>query len=668
MTMDQANLWATVTTGAGKDVFRLRELWGEERLSGLFRFELELESDDDAVDFTKVVGKPASVSVSFPKGGKRHFHGLITRLRQGATDPGVTRYVAEMRPWLWMLTQTSDCAIYQEMKTAEIIEQVFQDLGYNDFKMTLKGTYQPREYCVQYRESAFEFVSRLMEEDGIHYFFEHTDSKHTMVLADDASAAQDCPELATLNFRGTSTEHNAIDVVWACDLEKNVTTDAYSLDDYSFETPSTDLETKAGTGKVARYDYPGRFTAKADGTALAKVRLGALEGAADLLTGSSFSPSLTAGYKFTMADHPRADVNKAWALRSVEHQLTQLHYRNSFVAFPATVTFRPPLVTPRPVIAGTQTAKVVGKSGEEIWTDKFGRIKVLFHWDRVSQGDEKSSCWIRVTHGWAGKKWGSFFLPRMGQEVVVSFLDGDPDRPLVTGAVYNAEQVVPYALPANQTQSTIKSNSSKGGAGFNEIRFEDKKDSEEIFVHAQKDMNTEVLNDSTTTITNDRTITVSEGNETHTVTTGTRTLDIKGDEKHTSQGNYEHIVKGDYTLTVTGNITIKADGNISVESTGGSVAAKASTTFDNEAGTALTNKAGTALNNEAGTALTNKAGTALTNKSGTDLTNDAGTALTNKAAIGLTNEGVTVDNKASATQTVDGGGMLTAKGGLVKIN
>lgn len=659
MAMDQANLWATVTTGAGKDIFRLRELWGEERLSGLFRFELELESDDDAVDFTKVVGKPASVSVGFPEGGKRHFHGLITRLRQGASDPGVTRYVAELRPWLWMLTQTSDCAIYQEMKTPDIIEKVFKDLGYNDFKLTLKATYQPRDYCVQYRETAFEFVSRLMEEDGIHYFFEHTDKKHTLVMADEASAAKDCPELAKLRFRGTSTEDNDIDVVWACDLEKNVTTGTYSLEDYSFETPATDLETKAGTGKLARYDYPGRFTKKADGTALAKVRLGALEGAADLLSGSSFSPSLCPGFKFTLADHPRKDVNKAWILRSVEHQLTQTLYRNSFVSLPSDVTFRPPMTTPRPVIAGTQTAKVVGKSGEEIWTDKFGRIKVLFHWDRLGKGDEKSSCWIRVTHGWAGKKWGSFFLPRIGQEVVVSFLDGDPDRPLVTGAVYNAEQTVPYALPANQTQSTVKSNSSKGGAGFNEIRFEDKKDSEELYIHAQKDMLTEVLNDSTTTITKNRTVTVTEGDETHTVTAGKRTLDIKDDELHTSQAKFDHIVKGDYTLKVTGNLTITADGDISFESKK-SVKSKAGTTLDAEAGTALTNKAGTALTNKAGTALTNESGTALENK--------AGTSLTNKATIGLTNEGVTVDNKASATQTVDGGGMLTAKGGLVKIN
>ena len=580
----------------------------------------------------------------------------------------MTRYYAELRPWLWLLTHASGCQIFQDMSTPEILEKVFQDLGQSDFKKSLKGTYAKREYCVQYRETAFDFVSRLMEEDGIFYFFEHTKDAHKLVLADDASAHADCPGVAKVRYRGTSTEAHEIDVVSEYDIEKNVVTEAFSLEDYFFETPATSLESKAGDGKLARYDYPGGYTKKADGDKLAKVRLGVFEGEEDLAGGAGFCPTFTAGYKFTLADHPRSDANKAYALRSVEHQLTQERYRNRFVAFPATVVYRPPLVTPRPVIAGTQTAKVVGKSGEEIWTDKFGRVKVLFHWDREGKGDEKSSCWLRVTQGWPGKNWGAFFLPRIGQEVVVSFLEGDPDRPLVTGSVYNGEQTVPYALPANQTQSTVKSNSSKGGAGFNEIRFEDKKDSEELYVHAQKDMKTEVLNDSTTTITQNRTITVSEGNETHTVSKGTRTLDIKGDEKHTSQANFVHEVKGDFTLKVTGKINIEAGGDVTIKSDG-AVTVKAAKALTNEAGQGLTNKAGQALNNEAGTALTNKAGTALTNKAGTALTNEAGTGLTNKGGTTLSNEaGISLTNKGSASQTVDGGGMLTVKGGMVKVN
>ncbi len=660
MSLSQENLWATVSTGAGKDVFRLRELWGEERVSSLFHFELVMDSDDASVDFGKVVGQPGVVTLTFPGGGKRYFHGLVTRLRQGATDPGVSRYVAELRPWTWMLTRSAGCRIFQDMSTPDILEKVFEDLGFSDYKRNLKATYAKRDYCVQYRETAFDFVSRLMEEEGIFYFFEHSDSKHTLVLADDASAHADCPTLSKVRYRGTSTETHQIDVVSDCDVEKNVTTVAYSIEDYSFETPTTDLAATAGSGTPARYDYPGGYTQKSDGDKIAKLRLAAHTAEADLVSGRSFCPSFCAGYKFTLSDHPRSDANNAYALRSVEHSLTQERYQNSFVAFPSDVTYRAPLTTPRPIIAGTQTARVVGKSGEEIWTDKYGRVKVLFHWDRLGKGDENSSCWIRVAQGWAGKNWGAFFLPRIGQEVVVSFLEGDPDRPLVTGSVYNADQTVPYALPTNQTRETIKSNSSKGGGGFNEIRFEDKKDSEEMYVHAQKDMTTEVLHDHTTTVKNNRALTISEGNETHEVSKGTRSLKVKGDETHTDEANFTHEVKGDFTLKVTGAITIQAGKDITIKADGG-VTVKAGKALENQAGQGLTNKAGTTLENQAGTSLTNKAGTSLTNQAGTSLTNKGGTTLSNEGGISLTNKG-------SASQTVDGGGMLTVKGGLVKVN
>jgi type VI secretion system secreted protein VgrG len=258
----------------------------------------------------------------------------------------------------------------------------------------------------------------------------------------------------------------------------------------------------------------------------------------------------------------------------------QVEYSNSFDAFPATASYRPRLVTPRPYIAGSQTALVVGKSGEEIWTDQYGRIKVKFHWDQSTPKDETSSCWVRVSTPWAGKQWGSIKIPRIGQEVVVSFLEGNPDRPLITGSVYNASQTVPYALPDNQTRSTLKSNSSKGGSGFNEIRLEDKAGSEELFIQAQKDMNLIVLNDSTATITKDETITVK----------GKRTMTVTGDEAHTNQANF--------SLKVSGNLTIEASGSVSI-----------------------------------------KAGTTFTNKSGTDMTNDAGTTLTNKAAASQTVDG-----------------------------
>ena len=369
---------------------------------------------------------------------------------------------------------------------------------------------------------------------------------------------------------------------------------------------------------------------------------------------------LGAGAKFTLSDHPRVALNTALVVRQVTHSASSEHYSNAFEVFDATVPFRAPQETPRPRVAGSQTALVVGPSGEEIWTDKYGRVKVQFHWDRLGVKDENSSCWVRVSQSWAGVGWGALFLPRIGQEVVISYVDGDPDRPLITGAVYNGENTTPVALPGMQTQSTLKSRSSKQGTAGNELRMEDKKDSEELYLHAQKDMKVEIENDLSTSLTEgsethtlekgDRTVNVKTGKETHEVK-GTRTLTITGAETHTNKADFTHAVSGNYTLKISGNLVIEASGSISI---------KAGSTFSMEAGTALTNKAGTAL--------TNQAGTALTNKAGTDLTNQAGMGLTNKAGTTLENQGAMVNNKASAMQTVDGGGMLTLKGGLVKIN
>jgi type VI secretion system secreted protein VgrG len=315
--------------------------------------------------------------------------------------------------------------------------------------------------------------------------------------------------------------------------------------------------------------------------------------------------------------------------------------------------FHRPQVTPKPKVIGAQTALVVGKSGEEIWTDEYGRIKVKFYWDQSSAQDETSSCWIRVMQGWAGKAWGSIFVPRIGQEVVISFLDGNPDRPLVTGCVFNAQQTVPYTLPDEQTKSTIKTNSSKGGSGFNEFRFEDKADSEEIFIQAQKDMNVTVLNNLTTTVTNARSTTVSkkddsvvvdQGNRSIKVNTGNETHEVKGTRGLTITGNETHTNKADFTQNVTGNFTLKVSGNLSIE-VSGSVAIKSGTSFDINAGTALSSKAGTSLASEAGTSLSNK----------------AGTTMSNEANISIT-------SKANASHDVESSGILTLKGSLVKIN
>jgi len=654
----------TLSTELGDEAFDLYSIAGTETLSELFVFQLELASENPNVAFERLVGKPATVTIARPgtKEAPKFIHGVIARAVQGEIKDGLTLYTAELRPSLWLLQFSRDSRIFQHQSVPDILETVFGDLGFSDFRNSLTRQYATREYTVQYNETYFELVSRLMEEEGIFYFFEHSEQADTLVLADDASAypAVDLGE-------GQETLSVEADNIDECRIEACFTSTKYSTDDYSFEAPDAPLLVTNGGGELAAtvYEYPGVYVKKDVGEARAKVRLEELQQAGVRLSGSGWYFGFSPGYKFRFSEHPRSDANTEYALHTVQHVATENSYDNSFEARPVDIAFRPPRRTPRPRIHGTQTAVVVGKQGEEIWTDKYGRIKVKFHWDQSDEFNENASCWIRVAHSWAGKGWGSIFIPRMGQEVVVSFLEGDPDRPLVTGIVYNADQAVPYDLPDHGTVSTIMSNSSKGGGGANELRFEDKKDSEEIFLHAQKDLNVEVEND--------RTIKVKEGNETHEVA-GERSVTVTKDETHTSSASFTHEVSKDYTLKVEGNLTIDVAGDLVVKAKSVSAeaetsySAKAGQAFDNEAGTALTNKAGTALTNKAGTALTNEAGTALTNKAGTTLNNEAQISLTNKASASLTNKSQgSMSSEAMAMHDVKSSGLLSLSGSLVKV-
>jgi type VI secretion system secreted protein VgrG len=627
-TYTQDTLHLQVTTPFGANKLLLRSFSGEEQISGLFHFLLEMVSESPSLDFSSIVGQGVTVTLKLNSGGTHYINGIVGRFMQEDSDARLTTYYAELHPWLWMLTKTSDCRIYQNQTAPQIIESVFTDLGFTDYSDQLKNTYPTLDYCVQYNETAFNFVSRLMEDAGIFYFFEHADGKHTLVLADDADAHQTCPGFVAAAYRPSGGQYTDDQVVTRCTIEQQVVTGVYAHDDYNFETPSTDLMVEAtGTGSSMRiYEYPGGFLKKDGGETIANVRLEACEQPAQTLRGEGHVRAFTAGYKFDLKNHYRGDANTTYVLRWVSHAATLESYTNSFEAFPLTVPFRPQRVTPKPRIVGAQTATVVGKAGEEIWTDQYGRIKVQFHWDQLGKSDENSSCWVRVDYGWAGKQWGGIFLPRIGQEVVVSYLEGDPDLPVVTGALYNAEQTVPYTLPSEQTKSTTKSNSSKGGQGFNEIRFEDKAGSEEMYFHAQKDQTIEVLNNRTKTVTQ---------NETNTIK-GTRDQTVTGDETHTDQGNFTHKVTGNYELKVTGNLTIDVTGSVTV-------------------------KSADSMTHQAQLAMTNKAGTSITNQAQTSLTNTAGTSLSNEAQLSITNKG-------SASNTVESDGITTVKGSLVKIN
>lgn len=681
MALSQERLPITVSTPLGTDVLVLRAFHGEERVSALFRYTLHMVSDDPALAFADVVGERATVAVRMADGTERWFNGIVGRFVQAGTGPRGTAYYADLHPWLWMLTLASDCRIFQNQTVPEILETVFGDLGFSDHRSALSGTYPAREYCVQYRETAFDFVSRLMEEEGIFYFWEHADGVHTLVLGDDVDAFAATPGVGSVRYAQTATEAEVEDVVVRCTWERQVATGKVALEDYGFETPDTDLLVSVeGTGSdMARYDYPGGFTDSGEGERLARTRIEAAEAHAVLLRGEGTVRGMTAGHRFTLAGHARDEVNAEWVVLALSVSASQETYSNSFEAIPADVPFRPARTARKPVIGGTQTALVVGKAGEKMWVDAHGRIKVQFHWDRAGTRDETSSCWVRVAQPSAGQGWGNVFIPRLGQEVVVSFLEGDPDRPLVTGAVYNASMTPAYPLPGEQARSVIRTESMGEGGGYNELRFDDSADAEDLYLHAARDHHVEVVNDrfvqvdhdETHTVKNDRTLTVEEGNQALTVTQGSRTVTVsEGDETLTvskgkrtvavTDGDEAHTVGGKRSVTVTGDETHANDAKFTHE-TGGAYTLKVTGDLTIEASGAVTIKAGGALTVKSGTALAVQSGTALELKAGTSLAGKAATTLDLEANAALT-------AKANATARLEGSAMAQVKGGMVQIN
>jgi type VI secretion system secreted protein VgrG len=609
----------TVSTPLDGDApaFTLVEARGREELSRPFSFRLELVAENSvSVAPADLVGKAVGWTVNYPNDVARQFHGVVKSLSAGEFVGRTRRvYRAEVVPWLWFLTRTADCKIFQNKTTPQIVEAVFAAFGFSSgdaYRLNLQGTYPARDYCVQYRETAFDFVSRLLEEEGIFYFFEYAAGKHTLVLADSTSAYADCDPHSAPEYR---PELENAEAVSAWQRRHEFRSGKYAHTDYNFTTPSTSLlastETTAPVADFKKYelfDYPGRYGVTGDGTALAKVRIEEVEAGYDTATGTGRCNSFRPGGKFTLTGH-LTDTDP-FVLVAVEHLATEPmtagvrggggEYENTFTAIPASVPFRPERTTPRPRIHGLQPAVVVGPENSEIYTDEYGRVKVQFYWDRYGQKDANSSCWLRVTELWAGQQWGMIFTPRVGQEVLVEFLEGDPDRPVATGRVYNAEQMPPYALTANMTQSGIKTRSTTQGTAehFNELRFEDKKDGEQIYFHAQKDFVRVVENNDTLTVGSsdsktcpdgsqtisiykDRTTTIETGNETLTVSKGDRSVTVsKGNDTHTvsegnrlvtvSKGNDTHTVsKGNREVKVdTGNDTLTvAQGNLKIDVT-----------------------------------------------------------------------------------------------------
>ncbi len=561
----------------GKDVLLLSSFTGQEEVSRLFGFQLEMLSSNEEITAGDIVGKSLTVGIKFNDEQVRYFSGFVSQfIAGGLTHDDMRAYKADVVPWLWFLTRTQDCRIFQNKTVPQIIEDIFSDhkeLSHYEIG-EIKGTHAKRDYCVQYRESDFDFISRLMEQEGIFYWFRHEKNKATLVLADHKGAYHELPEkeaeyaggkggsLSQCHLSSWEQCHEFLPGKWA-------------QTDYNFETPSTSLHATTPTmvdlpdmKKYEVYDYPGAYYKRDVGDTLTRLRMEETEAAHNVVNVTGSYRSFAPGGKFTLKRHDcTSEEGKSYVIIGIRHKAIEPtyladateadRYSNRFTCIPSNVVFRPPRLTPKSLVQGPQTAVVVGPAGDEIHTDKYGRVKVQFHWDRYGKNNEKSSCWVRVSHPWAGKNWGMVAIPRIGQEVVVDFLEGDPDQPIITGRVYNAEQMPPYALPANATQTGVLTRSSKGGSGANanEIRFEDKKGSEQLYIHAEKNQDISVENDETHSVGHDRTKTID--NDETTLVKHNRTETVGNNETIAVVQNRTETVGGNESITVSMNRTRK---------------------------------------------------------------------------------------------------------------
>jgi type VI secretion system secreted protein VgrG len=522
MPPSQSNRAAQLTTPLPQDTLVFRSLSGFERLSLPFEYRISALATSREVDLDGLLGEVCTLTAQITASERRHFHGRCAQIGFVGNEDGGLLYELTIRPDFWFLSRNRNCRIFQNMSAADIVSQLLQERGITRFKLKLEHGFPPkRRFCVQYMESDFAFISRLLEHEGMHYFFRHDQNGHEMIIADSNSAHDQIPGHETIPYYPPNStierERSNFDD-WAA-VHGVAAPASLKATDFFHEHPQPMKKSgrtdSAYTGDDAEMQlHPAGYEEASYGEKLAGYRLEAERAMRAYATSSGNTLGLTPGCTFTLRNHPHQPQNREHLVVETRIHLEADDYsagvgltggqpeRVDVVTIPSDRVFRPLLSTPRPRIPGTQTAIVVGKSGEEIETQDLGAVKVSFHWDTYSKNDETSSCWVRVGQAWAGGGWGALFTPRIGMEVMVEFIDGDPDRPIITGCVYNGDNAPPYGLPGAKTRSTIKSNSSKGGGGFNELRFEDKKGMEEIYIHAQKDQNVEILHDLSTTVGN----------------------------------------------------------------------------------------------------------------------------------------------------------------------
>lgn len=608
MPVTQENRPISISTPLGPDVLLLESFRGSEGISSLFHFDLSLFSETHDIDFQQIVGESVTITVDLSEDNQRFFNGIISVFSQARShadtgqDSRFSRYTATLVPRLWLLTRTSDMRIFQELSVPDIIEKIFQENEITNYAFRLSDTYESRTYCVQYRETDFNFISRLMEEEGIFYFFEHEDGNHTLVLADTPGEHPLCPHQEEAAYQLTAGGHTEEDVITSLELTKEIRPGKYTLNDFNPEIPATSLKAEAiartnlGPGDREIYDYPAEYASRTAGERLVDIRMQEEEARITTISGGSDCRAFSSGFKFRLQDFYREDMNdKEYVLVSLDHEAIQsdyatgtadesFSYRNSFTCIPYETPFRPVRLTPKPIVEGVQTATVVGPDGEEIYTDTHGRVKVQFHWDREGTGKENSSCWIWVSQAWAGTGWGAMFIPRIGQEVIVDYIEGDPDRPIITGRIYHGMNPPPYPLPAEKTKSAIKTYSSPGGEGFNEIRFEDKKGEEQLFVHAEKNLDVRVKNDYLEWVENDC----------HRIVKQKQFELIEGAQHLTVNGDQNESVSGTKSISIDMDLQEKVGMKHALEA-GMEIHLKAGMSVVIEAGVSITLKAGGAF-------------------------------------------------------------------------
>ena len=623
----QADRPIAIFTPLEADTLLLVGLRGEEGLSRPFSFELDAMAENtQKVPFDELLGNRVTVRLRLSDDQERYWSGICNRVIEVGRGLVFTEYRLHIVPEIWFLTRRAQSRIFQSLTVPDILKKVLSGL---EVSWELQGTFEKRDYCVQYRETDFNFASRLMEEEGIYYFFKHSENRHTMVVANTAQSHPDLPLGSRIIFDETSEGREEDLRVTRWEKSQSLRSGKVTLWDHSFELPHKHLEAEESIqstvtiGKVTHrmavggndqfevYDYPGEYAQRFDGvdpgggnrpadlqkifednrrTAKLRIQEEATRGV--VISGGGHCRNFVSGHKFTLTRHHNGDG--VYVLTGVSHRITssgtdyrsgtdvRFDYRNTFTCIPLALPFRPARVTPRPVVPGTQTAVVVGPAGEEIFPDKYGRVKVQFHWDREGKYDANSSCWVRVAQSSAGKQWGSIYIPRIGHEVVVDFEEGDPDRPIIVGAVYNASEMPPYTLPDEKTKTVMfKSNSSVGGGGFNEFRIEDKKGKEQIFIHSERNTDVRIKKDHFETI----------GGSSHHIVEGEHLVKISRDRHDHVVGNENRKVDMTYSRNVGMNVQEKVGINHALDA-GLEIHLKAGLNVVIEAGLTLTLKAG----------------------------------------------------------------------------